>query len=116
MLAKAFDQYVGTIGYEKSLPVIKDWLADGNPNVVRAVIEGLRIWTSRPYFKQNPEVAIELISKHKADESEYVRKSVGNALRDISLKHGDLIADEVSTWDLSDKKIAFTHKLLLKNG
>ena len=116
MLAKAFDQYARTIGYEKALPVIKDWLKDKNPNVVRAVIEGLRIWTSRPYFKQNPEVAIELISKHKADESEYVRKSVGNALRDISRKHADLIADEVSAWDLSDKKITFTHKLVLKNG
>ena len=116
MLAKAFDQYAKTVGYEKSLSVLNDWLEDKNPNVVRAVIEGLRIWTSRPYFKQNPEVAIKLISKHKADESEYVRKSAGNALRDISRKHEDLIENETSAWDLSDKKIAFTFKLVVKNG
>lgn len=44
--------------------------------------------TSRDYFKQNSEVAISLISKLKDDKSEYVRKSVGNSLKDISKKHG----------------------------
>ena len=50
----------------------------------RAVTEGLRIWTSRPFFKDNPKEAIRLLSEYKTDENEYVRKSVGNALRDIS--------------------------------
>ena len=53
----------------------------------RAVTEGLRIWTGRPYFHNHPEVAIQLLSQLRNDESEYVRKSVGNALRDISKKH-----------------------------
>ncbi|HEU0293109.1 MAG TPA: DNA alkylation repair protein, partial [Anaerolineales bacterium] len=35
ILAKAFDQYCEDTGYEKSLPVIQDWLADSNPNVRR---------------------------------------------------------------------------------
>ena len=39
-LAKAFDQYCSDSGYEKSLPVIKDWLANKNPNVRRAATEG----------------------------------------------------------------------------
>ena len=111
MLAKAFDHYCKTIGYEKTLPTIKKWMKDKNPNVKRAVIEGLRIWTSRPYFKDNPTVAIQLISEHKSDDSEYLRKSVGNALRDISKKHKDKVLEEISTWDLTDKKIAFTYKL-----
>lgn len=115
MLAKAFDQYVKTVGYEKSLPVIKKWLTDSNHKVVRAVIEGLRIWTSKPYFKENPLVAIQLIAVHKADESEYVRKSVGNALRDICRKHADLVSNETNAWDLTDLKIAFTYKLIVKN-
>lgn len=34
-------------------------------------------------FRDNPKIAIELISEHKSDDSEYLRKSVGNALRDI---------------------------------
>lgn len=114
ILAKAFDQYCRDSGYEKSLPVIRDWLSDQNPNVCRAVTEGLRIWTGRPYFNSNPEVAIQLISQHKAHESEYLRKSVGNSLRDISKKHKELITIEISTWDLSDKRIEFTYKLVTK--
>ena len=114
ILAKAFDQYCRNNGYEKSIPVISDWLSDQNPNVCRAVTEGLRIWTGRPYFNTNPEVAIQLISQHKSHESEYLRKSVGNSLRDISKKHNGLIKNELSNWDLSNKKILFTFKLVEK--
>ncbi|SPY36071.1 DNA alkylation repair enzyme [Porphyromonas cangingivalis] len=114
MLAKAFDEVCKHRGYEASLPLIEEWLNDNNPNVIRAVTEGLRIWTSRPYFKENPSVAIALISKHKAHESEYLRKSVGNALRDISKKHSELIRQEVQQWDLSNPRILFTYKLAVK--
>jgi 3-methyladenine DNA glycosylase AlkD len=111
ILAQAFDQYCKDSGYEKSLPVIKDWLADANPNVRRAVTEGLRIWTTRDYFRDHPKVAIKLLSQLKADESEYVRKSVGNALRDISRKHKDLIRAELQGWNVSDKHINQTYQL-----
>lgn len=113
-LAKAFDQYCKDHGYEKSLPVIEDWLADANPNVRRAVTEGLRIWTGRNYFREHPEVAIKLLSQLKADESEYVRKSAGNALRDISRKNKDLIRNELQSWDISDKHVQQTYKLAAK--
>lgn len=115
ILAKAFDKYCHDKGYEESLPIIKDWLNDKKPNVCRAVTEGLRIWTNRPYFRENPKLAIVLISKHKSNESEYLRKSVGNSLRDISKKHIELINKELSTWDLSDSKVKFTFKLVNKN-
>ena len=115
MLAKAFDEVCKHRGYEMSLPLIEEWINDDNPNVVRAVTEGLRIWTSRPFFKNNPLLAIELISKHKAHKSEYLRKSVGNALKDISKKHRELIRAEVQQWDLSDPRVMFTYKLVLRN-
>lgn len=114
MLAKAFDEICKHRGYEASLPLIKEWINDANPNVIRAVTEGLRIWTSRPYFKENPTVAIALIAKHKGHESEYLRKSVGNALRDISKKHAELIQQEVQQWDLSNSRIMSTYKLATK--
>ena len=114
MLAKAFDEVCKHSGNETSLPLIEEWINDGNPNVIRAVTEGLRIWTSRPYFKENPSVAIALIAKHKAHESEYLRKSVGNALRDISKKHPELIRKEVEQWDLSNSRIMLTYKLAVK--
>ncbi len=39
MLAQAFDKYCADIGYERALPVIRNWLDDPNPNVRRAVTE-----------------------------------------------------------------------------
>ena len=114
MLAKAFDEVCKHRGYETSLPLIEEWINDDNPNVIRAVTEGLRIWTSRPFFKENPAIAISLISKHKAHESEYLRKSVGNALRDISKKHAELIRQEVQKWELSNPRVLFTYKLAAK--
>ncbi len=115
ILAKGFDQFCRDKGYENSLAIIKDWLNDTNPNVCRAVTEGLRIWTGRPFFKTNPDIAIHLISQHKSSDSEYLRKSVGNSLRDISKKNKELIDNEVSTWNLNDKRINFTYKLVMKN-
>ena len=114
MLAKAFDEVCKHRGYEASLPLIEEWITDDKPNVARAVTEGLRIWTSRPYFKENPSMAIALITKHKAHESEYLRKSVGNALRDISKRHAELIRQEVERWDLSNPRIMSTYKLATK--
>ena len=114
ILAKAFDRYCADIGYERALPVIKEWLADSSPNVRRSVTEGLRIWTGRNYFNTHPKVAIDLLSRLRKDESEYVRKSVGNALRDISKKHRELVKNELSKWDITNKQIAQTHKLASK--
>ena len=39
----AFDNYCKIIGYEKALPLIKEWLNSDCANVRRAVSEGLRI-------------------------------------------------------------------------
>jgi len=114
IVAKAFDQYCKDNGYEKSLPEINAWLSDKHPNVCRAVTEGLRIWTGRPYFKTHPKVAVDLISRHKASDSEYLRKSVGNSLRDISKKYGELVRMEISNWDLQDQRIVFTYDYVLK--
>lgn len=114
MLAMAFDTWCRDTGYESALPVIREWLADPRPNVRRAVSEGLRPWTSRPWFKQRPEQAIALLALRRDDPSPYVRKSAGNALRDISRKHPDLIRAELANWDVNDPSIAFTHKLAAK--
>jgi 3-methyladenine DNA glycosylase AlkC len=114
ILAQAFDQYCADRGYERALPVIEDWLADPTPNVRRAVTEGLRIWTSKPYFRDHPDVAVKLLSQLRDDDSEYVRKSVGNALRDISRKHTALVRAELQTWDVSNKRIEQTYKLASK--
>ena len=111
VLAKAFDEYCKNKGYENSISVVDEWLSSDNPNTRRAVTEGLRIWTSRPYFKDNPQEAIKRIASLKEDTSEYVRKSVGNALRDISRKFPELISEELKNWNLETKEIKQVYKL-----
>jgi HEAT repeat protein len=114
VLAKAFDRYCADVGYEDALPVVEAWLTDSHPNVRRAVTEGLRIWTGRPYFHDHPEVAIQMLSQLRSDKSDYVRKSVGNALRDISKKHEELVRIELRRWDIAEKDVAQTYKLASK--
>ena len=104
ILAKSFDTYCKKIGMEKALPTITEWLQSPEPNARRAVTEGLRIWTSRAYFKDHPEEAIQRLAALKEDPSEYVRKSVGNALRDISKKFPDFIRKEIESWSLDSKE------------
>ena len=111
VLAKSFDEYCRKIGYEQALPVIDEWLGDVHPNTRRAVTEGLRIWTSRTYFKEHPEEAIKRIATLKEDSSEYVRKSVGNALRDISKKYPKLIQEELDTWNIEKKSVKQVYQL-----
>ena len=114
ILAMAFDNHCKSIGYENAVPLITDWLSDANPNVRRAASEGLRVWTSRPYFKDHPSVAIRLLSDRKTDSSEYVRKSIGNALKDISKKYPELVFDEINKWDISSKEIKQVYNLAAK--
>ena len=113
-LAMAFDTHCKNTGYEKSLKIIGEWLNDKNQNTRRAVTEGLRIWTKRPYFEDNPREAIKIISEHKSDESEYVRKSVGNALKDISKTYPELVKKELSKWKLDTREINQVYKLAAK--
>lgn len=116
ILAMSFDQYCKDISYEKAIPTIELWLNSEKANVRRAVSEGLRIWTSRPYFKENPKIAIQYLSNLRNDSSEYVRKSAGNALRDISKQHAVLVKEEVLSWKLISKEETQVFNLVIKNG
>ena len=114
VLAKAFDELCKKIGYEQALLTIDEWLKNGNANAKRAVTEGLRIWTNRPYFKDNPDEAIRRLASLKEDESEYLRKSVGNALKNISKKFPNLVKTELDSWNLGSKKAMQTYKFASK--
>ena len=114
ILAKAFDEFCKKVGYEQALLTIDEWLKNGNANAKRAISEGLRIWTSRPYFKDNPDEAIWRLASLKDDASEYLIKSVGNALKDISKKFPNLVKAELKSWDLRNKEVAYTYKFASK--
>jgi 3-methyladenine DNA glycosylase AlkC len=93
---------------------MRSWIKDSNPKVRRAVTEGLRVWTSRPHFRDHPDIAIQLLSQLKDDEGGYVRKSVGNTLRDISRKHRELTRAELQQWDISKNIVQETYRLASK--
>ena len=114
VLAKAFDEFCKKVGYEQALLTIDEWLKNSNANAKRAVTEGLRIWTNRPYFKDNPNEAIRRLASLKEDESEYLRKSVGNAIKDISKKFPNLVKSELDSWDLDSKEAMQTYKFASK--
>ena len=54
---------------------------------------------------------MELLAARREDGSEYVRKSAGNALRDISRRHPELILEELRRWNLSSKKVRQVYQL-----
>ena len=60
------------------------------------------------------EEFIQRLDALKADPSEYVRKSVGNALRDISKKFPEFIRKEVESWSLDSKEIKQVYHLASK--
>ncbi len=99
-LAMAFDAYCAACGYDRALPEIERWLHAPQANLRRAVSEGLRPWTAkaRPYFAANPRAAIDLLGTLIDDESRYVLESTGNALRDISRKHFELVLAALRGW------------------
>jgi hypothetical protein len=115
-LAQAFDAYCAAVGYEAALPVIDAWLSAEHPNLRRAVSEGLRPWTSksRAYFAARPEEAIQRLAALRADPSEYVRHSAGNALRDIRRVHPALVDAETARWDVADPAVRFTYERVLR--
>ena len=57
---------------------------------------------------------IQRLDALKEDSSKYVRKSVGNALRDISKKFPDFIRKEIETWSLDSKEIKQVYHLVSK--
>ena len=60
------------------------------------------------------EKVIQRLDALKEDSGKYVRKSVGNALRDISKKFPDFIRKEVETWSLDRKEIKQVYHLASK--
>ena len=113
VLAKAFDEFCAVKGYEEALPVIDEWLSDPHPNVRRAVTEGLRIWTSRPYFRDHPGNAVSRLSRLRGDSSEYVRNP-WECVAGHQQEHPDLVAAELETWSLETKEVSQVYRLASK--
>ena len=60
------------------------------------------------------EKVIQRLDALKEDSGKCVRKSVGNALRDISKKFPDFICKELESWSLDSKEIKQVYHLASK--
>ncbi len=60
------------------------------------------------------EEAIQRLAALKEDSGKHVRKSVGNALRDVSKKFPDFICKELESWSLDSKEIKQVYHLASK--
>lgn len=91
------------IKYEKRM--VKQhlqWAKSKNHHVRRLASEGIRPrlpWAmALPAFKKDPAAILPILELLKADESEYVRRSVANCLNDISKDHPDVVLKIVNNW------------------
>jgi 3-methyladenine DNA glycosylase AlkC len=87
---------------ERAMEYLYVWAEDDNHHVRRLASEGCRPqlpWAmALPIFKEDPTLILPVLEKLKADESEYVRKSVANNLNGISKDHPDLVLDICERW------------------
>ncbi len=91
----------------KTLTVMKGWAKDKNEHVRRLASEGSRPrlpWSFKLIeIEKTPELCLNILEQLKADDSEYVRKSIANHLNDISKAHPQFLIDVLSKWDLTQK-------------
>ena len=103
---------------------MKKLATDKNHHIRRFASEGCRPrlpWAMAiPGFKKDPGLILPVLERLKADESEYVRKSVANNLNDISKDHPQLVLDICKTWQghsrATDWIIKHGCRTLLKAG
>ncbi len=86
----------------RTMDHLRAWAGDPDEHVRRLVSEGTRPrlpWAPRlPGFIADPQPVIELLDLLKDDGSDYVLRSVGNNLNDISKDHPELAVEVASRW------------------
>ncbi len=85
-----------------TLATLSDWTSHADHHVRRLVSEGTRPrlpWGQRLVrFVDDPRPAIALLDRLRDDETEYVRRSVGNHLNDIAKDHPELVIRTCRRW------------------
>jgi 3-methyladenine DNA glycosylase AlkC len=96
-------------GVKIILPKISDWLLDSHEGVRRVVTEGIRprlmMVPHIEELKNDPSVLRSVFEPLLDDPSEYVRKSVGNCMNDVSKDHPEMLLDWLEEW--SNKPLSY---------
>ncbi|MFN3236337.1 MAG: DNA alkylation repair protein [Pseudomonadales bacterium] len=108
----------------KSLRQMQRWAGHRNHHLRRLASEGTRPrlpWAmALPQYKADPTPILPILELLKADDSDYVRRSVANNLNDISKDHPELTLDIAAKWQgqgqATDRLIKHACRGLLKAG
>ncbi|PYY31538.1 DNA alkylation repair protein [Curtobacterium sp. MCBD17_030] len=88
--------------HQRSLTIIGEWTGSSNDHVRRLASEGTRPrlpWAKQvPALIAAPGVTRSILDQLVADPSEYVRRSVGNHLNDISRDHPGIATAIAADW------------------
>lgn len=87
--------------YKKlTLAIVEEWINSENENIRRVVIESLRPLRDIKWLRDpdKNDIILKLLGKLRADSSQYVRKSVGNNLKDLSKYMPGKILSVVKSW------------------
>ncbi len=86
----------------RAMAYMQKFASSENEKIRRFSSEGCRPrlpWAMAiPAFKQDPSLILPVLEKLKDDASEFVRKSVGNNLNDISKDNPDVVLDMCESW------------------
>lgn len=86
----------------ETLARVHRWTGHPNSHVRRLASEGLRPrlpWARRlSAFVEDPEPALAVATRLRADPSAYVRKSVANLINDVSKDHPERVVDLIRGW------------------
>lgn len=87
---------------EQTIELFYKWALHENHHVRRMVSEGMRPrlpWALQlKQFVKEPAPVLRILELLRSDESEYVRKSVGNSLNDVSKDHPELVLATAERW------------------
>lgn len=113
-------------GVESVLQMVNPWLMDPNEGVRRIVTEGIRprlmMVPHIAELKRNPSKLKEVFETLLDDPSDYVRKSVGNCMNDVSKDNPKILLDWLEEWSQEplskERKQIFTRALrtLIEKG
>lgn len=86
----------------ESINILSKWADDEDENIRRFTTESTRprgVWCKHiEKLKENPDLALPILEKLKADKSKYVQDSLGNWLNDSSKSKPDFVIELCEKW------------------
>ncbi|KOS60268.1 DNA alkylation repair protein [Lysinibacillus agricola] len=87
---------------KNSVDLLTEWAKSGDENIRRFSLESIRprgVWTKHiEILKEEPQIALPILTVLKSDSSKYVQDSVGNWLNDASKTQPEWVINLCDEW------------------